>query len=616
MVRHIILLVAACAALSGQAKDPAGDPLSRAYQALAARSYDEAIASFLIALKASPGRAAVHKDLAYTYLKTGETEAARDQFAEAMRLDPGDYHAALEYGFLCHETGRTAEARRVFDEIRRSGDPDSRGTAETAFQNVDLPLAEGIERWRRALEANPGDYTAHHELARLAERRGDLPLAAEHFLMTWKLRPAWRSVLVELGRTWLAMGMAEQGRAALLAASRGPEPRAAEAARGLLPGRYPYVYEFRQAIELDPENVALREELGYLLQAMGRRDEARKVFEAIPAVSEDPAGQGPPRELGDQSYKAGQLRDALRYYAQALREDPLDFRAMLQLGWTHNVLGQDREAIRWFGLARKSPEPAISREAARAYGNLRPSLARLRTTVWFFPVYSSRWRDTFAYGQMRTELKLGRLPLRGYLSARLIGDSRRLTAAAGPGSLSESAVIFGAGLATDYWHGMMLWAEAGSAVSYLENRTGQPRMAPDYRGGAAFYRGFGRLLSGRQRGAFLETNDDGVFISRFQNDVVLYSQNRAGYTLAPSAALGGFQTQWYWNANLSKDLRRQHWANAVESGPGLRFRWNWMPRGAMFSVNYLRGRYTVTAGNPWSRDYTDLRIGAWWAATR
>jgi len=620
VIRHGFLLAAACAVLCGQAPDPALDPLDRAYKALAAQSYDEAIAAFLSAMGKAPDRPSIRKDLAYAYLKIGETEAARDQFAEAVRLAPEDFHAALEYAFLCHDTRMTAAARGVFDQVRRRGDPASRATAETAFQNIDRPLAEGIERWLRALESNPDDFTAHHEVAVLAERRGDLPLAAEHYLKTWKLRPAWRSVLVELGRVWLAMGLAEQGRAALLAASRGPEPRAAEAARKLLPNRYPYVYEFRQAIELDPENLALREELGYLLDAMGRSEESRKELEAIPKnlrQRADPASQrAPPKALADQSYQAGYLRDALRYYSEAHEKDPLDFHVILQLGWTHNILGEDNQAMRWFDLARKSPEQSIAGEGARAYRNLRPSLARFRTTVWLFPSYSSRWKDVFAYGQLKTELKLGRLPLRAYVSTRLIGDTRRLTGAAGPEYLSESSLIFGAGLATNYWRGLMLWAEAGSASSYLGRRNGTPRMAPDYRGGVAFYRGVGKLLSSRQRGVFMETNDDGVFVSRFQNDFVLYSQNRSGYTLTPAAALGGLQTQWYWNTNISRDLRRQYWANAIELGPGLRFRWNWMPAGAIFSVNVLRGVYTIIEGNPWGRQYTDVRIGAWWAGTR
>ena len=48
-----------------------------------------------------PERPAIRKDLAYTYLKIGENDLARDQFREAMQLDPADTQVALEYAFLC-----------------------------------------------------------------------------------------------------------------------------------------------------------------------------------------------------------------------------------------------------------------------------------------------------------------------------------------------------------------------------------------------------------------------------------------------------------------------------------------------------------------------------------
>ena len=69
-----------------------------AYQALQLKQYDQAISLFLKAIEADPGKAALRKDLAYTYLKTGEREAARDQFRQAMRLDPADQHTGLETG--------------------------------------------------------------------------------------------------------------------------------------------------------------------------------------------------------------------------------------------------------------------------------------------------------------------------------------------------------------------------------------------------------------------------------------------------------------------------------------------------------------------------------------
>ncbi len=613
-------MAAACVALCGQTPDPAFDPLDRAYKSLAGKAFEQAIPAFLEAVATAPDRPSIRKDLAYAYLKTGDTQAARDQFAEVVRLDPGDSHAALEYAFLCHETGRTGEARRMFDQVRRGADQAARATAEAAFQNIDRPLAEGIERWSAAAAANPGDFSAHREVAELADKRGDPALASEHYLRAWRIRPQSRNLLVDLGRAYLALGQTEQAMAALLAASRGGEPRAAEAAKALLPARYPYVYEFRQAIELDPANVTLREELGYLLEAMGQPDAARREFAAIPRSSESrgTTGSDTPgaRALGDRSYQAGYLQDALKYYAAALEQDPQDYGAMLQMAWTHNVLGRDAEAARWFASARRSPDPEIAAAARKAYNNLRPSLARWRTTVWLFPTYSSRWHDVFTYGQIKTELKLGRMPLRAYLTARVVGDTHDLLTERAAQYLSESSFIFGAGIATDYWHGLMFWGETGSAVRYAGTRLAGPRMAPDYRGGASFHRGVGKLIGAPRAGAFAETNNDAVFISRFANDVVFYSQNRTGFTAPPIDRLGGLLTQWYWNTNLSADLRRELWANTHELGPGVRWRWAWMPKPWVLSVNVVRGFHRITQDNPSGRAYYDLRVGFWCAGNR
>lgn len=660
-----------CAA---QGPDPAYAPLEQAYQALRTGQYEQAVAHLLRAVEVAPDRPSIRKDLAYTYLKIGENQAARDQFAEAMRLDPEDRHAALEYAFLCYETGQRALARRVFDRVRRSGDPALRATAEQAFHNVDRPLAEGIARWSEALAKNPEDFGGHLELARLAEERDELELAAAHYHKAWRLWPAQRGVLVDLGRVWKAQDHIEQAHAALLAASRGAEPYAADRARELLPDRYPYVDEFRRALELDPDNHELRRELAYLLLELDRRAEAEQEFGVLSEKApqdllsaaqlgllrlsrKDAQGAAPllkrvmegndeelaervrralglpetlrrrteePRReasldakiLGERSYQAGYMKDALKYLQIAHESDPADFAVMLKLAWTYNVMGRDEEAIRWFRMARNSPDPAIASKADQAWRNLRPATVRLRTTVWLLPYYSSRWRDVFSYGQLKTELRLGRLPFRPYVSLRFLGDSRVTTGGALPQYLSESAVIAGAGLASRSLHGLVLWAEAGSAVSYLPGRRDLGRMTPDYRGGAAFGRGWGKLLGGESSGAFLEIGADAVFISRFNNDWLLYERNRAGYTAPVAANLGGLQTQWGWNWNAAVDARRQYWANYVETGPGLRFRWQGMPAALVFSVDLLRGAYTLNRGNPRRPNFWDLRAGFWYAASR
>src|SRR5271155_2841637 len=106
---RLSLFLLATALAWAQTPDPSYEPLRLAYESLQNKQYDRAIESFQLAIEAAPSRPAIRKDLAYVYLKVGETEAAREQFAAAMRLDPSDFHVALEYAFLCNENKMQAE---------------------------------------------------------------------------------------------------------------------------------------------------------------------------------------------------------------------------------------------------------------------------------------------------------------------------------------------------------------------------------------------------------------------------------------------------------------------------------------------------------------------------
>lgn len=654
---RVLFLFASLGLAFAQAPDPAYEPLTRAYEALRAHDYQTAISFFVKGIEAAPRRTSIRTDLAYAYLKIGENVLAREQFREAMEIDPADAQAAKEYAFLCYETNERQQARRIFDRIRKSGD----AVAEQAFQNIDAPLAAGIDRWKRAIAAGADDFSAHFELATLAEERDELDLAAEHYEKAWRLLPDRRSVLVDLGRVWKAVGRTEDAHAALLAASRGGEPRAAEMARELLPDRYPYVSEFRRALALDPGNTELRRELGYLLLEMDLEDEAvgefRLIAESAPddllsatqlgfllnargegkaaqtlfdrvlagndqelanrvravlrlpqvAASQDqqPASVDA-KEMAERSSKAGYMNDALKYLLMAHQADSFDPSVMLKLGWTYNILRQDADAMRWFDLARKGGDVQIAKEAERAWRGLHSGSALFRTSVWLYPMFSSRWSDLFSYGQVKTEMRT-RFPLRPYLSLRFIGDVRRtlpdVPGGISPQYLSESSIIAGIGLRTPTWHGIVGWAEAGSAVGYLSGH-----MAPDYRGGVSVARGIGHLAGAESSGWFSDTALDGVFISRFGNDFLVYQQGRMGYT----AGSGKVKTQLYWNANLTFDDKREDWANFWETGPGVRFTGGPLPRSAYVTVNLLRGGYLIGG----RAAYTDFRAGFWYAFTR
>lgn len=664
-------------ATADTANDPAYAVLTKAFDALRLSDYDTAIAAFQKAAQLSPQRADIRKNLAYALLKTGDSVSARDSFGEAMRIDPADFHVALEYAFLCFEAkddapARKAEARRIFASVRDHGDPESRATAAAAFQNIDAPLAAEIERWRRALAAATPSFSAHYELAQLAEQRDDLELAIASYKAAFRLLPARKSVLLELARAETAHNDAAGAMAAWLAASRGPEPRAAELARERMPARYPFVYEFRAALALDPSNQSLHKELAYLLLTMSEnaqasRDDAIVEFSAIVERSPDdystaaqlgllyledhrtdlampllnrvlahgddatanrvrmalhmplvlaqrqsasapaePAALDP-RVLGERSYQAGFIKDAQRYFTQAREENPLDSSLALKLGWTNNLLHDDTSALHWFDLASQSADPAVAAEAKRASQNLRPNQRRFRTTLWLFPLFSSRWGDVFGYGQVKTELRVRALPLHPYASVRLAGDVRRTTSGPLPESLSESAFITSLGVATNTWRGATAWFEAGIATSYLNGTHWS-----DYRGGVSYSRTRGASLNAERPGWFAETTADSVFISHFDQDLINYSQNRLGYT----SSIAGIRAQGFWNQNFTFDVKQQYWANFMETGPGIRLHPPGAPPPLWINLSAVRGVYLRNQDNPGRPNFNDLRIGIWYAFTR
>jgi Tfp pilus assembly protein PilF len=603
--------------------------LDRAYTALRANDLEAARKEFVSFLRDHPAQTAARTDYGYLLLRLGESVAAREEFAVVVAQRPEDEKLALEYAFLAFETGERAKALEVFMRLKLTSKNESiqREAGVTADRLVAV-LDTEIARWRRNAELNQGSYSVHEELARLLEERNDFVGAAAAYRVAYGLKTDRRRYLLDIARVEEEALRPEYQFAALLAASRCSDPFVAEAARERLPARYPYVYEFEAAISLDPLNVGLRRELGFLLLEMREEKQARKVFEDLVRMAPEDAlaltqlgflkmasnetKQAKPlllraarqsesdlsavRELAQKSLEKGYLKDALRYYEQVQKAEPTDHATMLRLGWTHNMLHEDREALYWFDLARSSQDPKIAAEAKRAYENLRPGLAWVRTTSWTLPFYSSRWREVFAYGQAKVEFKSPVGFLKPYVSARWIGDLGRASGA--PQPLSERTMVFGVGLASRPWKGLLAWGEAGSA-----------KWRPDYRGGVHFSRSLGAAGMGERGGWFGSTTADAVFLSRFDNNTLFSFQNRIGYTVPERAV------QVYLNLNLTTDWRRLDWANFVEAGPGVRFRAPGMPTGLYLFADAVAGWHTIHTDRSRSRRFTDLRLGVWYAFT-
>lgn len=631
------------------AQQTAGTPeLTAAYHALQDKNYDEAIKLFHAGLAAQPGNETAFKDLAYTLLKTGDALEARDAFAAAMRLKPADETASLEFAFLAFETHKGVEARRTFDRLRKHGSNSTRLTAEQAFENIDRPLAAGIARWQEALHGapNPQDpalYSAHWELAQLAELRDDLPLAAAEYQICRKVKPEKSELLLHLARVWQQLNRVEDAHAALLAASRSSDARTAETALEQTGSRYPYPYEFVNAIDLDPKNIPLRRELAFLYLAIGKQPEAidqfRKVLgidandrlsheqlDALTGAQKHSAtatatitAASPavdPRAMGLKSFALGYARDAIRYLRQAHEESPEDAEIMLKLGFAYNYAHDDFDALQWFDRVRQGPDSDYAAQAETAYRNLKGDPVA-QTTVWSLPMYSSRWHDVFDYGQIKRTLPLPaglNRYLSLYVSARFSGDVRSsIPQAAKSLYLSDSSVIPAIGVSSKTWHHLTAWGEAGESIQYLPFRHDSGHAVPDYRGGLSIVKGFGALLGGESTGFFFETTGDAEYVSRYGKDWIFTAQNRMGRTFRYGSR---HDFQLAWNGNYLHDLKNQYWAETVETGPGLRINLPGTKPNLYLSADFLRGAYTNNMGNPYRPNYTDLRISFWYAVTK
>ena len=640
--------------------DVEAEPLGLAYAALAARDYETAILHFQEAVKQSPQSASIRKELGYAYLKIGEAAWALEMFEHAVRLSP-DGHTALELAFLLYETGEQARAFEIFGRLRANSDPQVASTARGTYERIDEEWTREIERWEAVIAGDPVNRSAQLELGDLYEKHGQPRQAVERYLAAW-LVPSEQPrdpLLLKLARARQAAGDNDGATGAWLLASRSQETRIAEEAKDHLPARHPYAAEFRRALELDPRDTALRRELAYLWLAVGNAEEARREFELVVQQNPDDllaaaqlaflylerkneaaavellerarnssdedvarrareklqeinaARARPDRELGERSLQASYLKDAREQLLRAYELNSADDAVALKLGIVHNLLRQDREALRWFQRASTSPDAAIAGQARQSYDNLAGQFRRVTTSVWMFPFFSSRFKDAFQYAQIKSEFRFDRLPVRPYLSLRFVGDARQQSGGALPQFLSESSVIAGVGLRTPTRHGLTLWAEAGQALNYLSDRPpGVPRVGPDYRGGVNLFRALGPTLGSPRAGAFIESSFDGVYLSRFDDNVIGYIQLKPGYRLRPR---GDLNAQLFWNLNLTLDANRAYWANYFETGPGFRMRVPGVSSPMDFSVSVVRGVHLENAANPMRPNYYDIRVGLWYS---
>lgn len=657
--------------------DPVYALVAEAYELMGRKEYDAAVERFGRALAADPKRVNLHSEIGFACLKMGEAERAVAAFEAYERARPGDAHNTLQLAYLYMQTAREQKGLEYFERVEKGADPALAKQARESRTAAEQPLLAEIARWSQAVEQNPNDDDNRELLADSYARHRDLQKAIEQYRELRRRAPARYRHLVSLATLYQKTDDAPMATAYYLLASRCPEPRTAEAGRQGLNNRYPFASEFEKALEQEPSQAEVRRELGYLYLTMKQPENAARHFETIVAAEpndyqsaaqlgfiyaglerrqeairllervrrEGPAdlaqkagavlrqlGSAPPadtligpvgepqdevarhKQLGYASIQKNYLQAAAREFEEVYKLNPKDFQAIMQLGYLYNVMKRDDMAIRWFKLARESPDAKIAAEARRAVTNLSRPLRRVISTFWVQPFISSRWNDVFGYGQLKTEYRIPGLPFKPYLSLRFIGDTRTRTGGALPQIYSEEGVIASAGLVGRVYKNLFAWGEAGNQITFLRNRPpGLNRSTPDYRGGLSYGQVLGPKLFSKEPGGFADVTNDAVYLSRYDHNAIFFTQTKYGYQFRPWK---GFSHQPFLAANVLADARGDYYNNFAEVGPGYRFGFIKFSRMNAY-VALIRGAFTTQGRRAINSNrgpnYWDLRVMIWYA---
>ncbi len=271
----------------------------------------EAIESFEKGLALAYERPELHANLAVTLLKQGATGRAMAEFEEAIRLDPRSVEAQLGYGRLLRSFRRWDPAQKALDRAHELAPDDGRIQWERAELSEAVgDTAAAIEVWSWFEEHDPTAESARR-MGRLRPGVGE----AEWYLLCVERDPNALDCRERAAEILLGQGKAERARDLLqphvpdlteaglqnlyLALQRLAEATALEDLAVKRPPRAAggwgiIALSRRQAGQLDqaltaiesaselaPEDLDLANLRGVILYELGRRDEARRGWEAI-----------------------------------------------------------------------------------------------------------------------------------------------------------------------------------------------------------------------------------------------------------------------------------------------------------------------------------------------
>jgi len=278
-----------------------------------ARQYAKAVEALRKAIELAGEKAdfRFHIALARALESSGESQAAREQYLQAAALvekdaeeNPKDADSYLRLGLIyqsLRDFTRCAEAFSkgielaggdashssyvaLADSLEKAGKLEA---SQVQFQKAYSLLSERIKQ-------HPKDVSAHYLLANVSEKLSNLDQCEREYKTATELDPFFATAYNNLGYTWIERNLNLEEAMKLV----------------------------RKALELEPENGAYIDSLGWGYFKQGKLDEA--LSELQRALKFDSTDAAIYDHIGDVYEAKKMMKEAIRYWQKALQMNPND----------------------------------------------------------------------------------------------------------------------------------------------------------------------------------------------------------------------------------------------------------------------------------------------------
>lgn len=276
---------------------------------------DEAFALLQRAVRAEPGFADAHNNLALALQEKGLDEEAFAHAQAAVRLKPDLAQARVNLGQMLAKRGRHAEALAHLEEAVRL-----QPASAEARHNLGLTLKalgrgrEGMEQLVEAVRLDPGRADAHNAAGTGLLEAGEVDGAIQAFEHALALEPDSREARANLGQALVRAGRPEE---ALL--------------------------QYQEAARLWPDSAEVHYNLATLLVGSGRGAEGLRHYER--ALELRPSYAKAHNNLAAALVDEGRVSEAIPHLEEAVRLEPDFVEARVNLAQTFARAGRFAEAV-------------------------------------------------------------------------------------------------------------------------------------------------------------------------------------------------------------------------------------------------------------------------------